>query len=138
MARGLLRLLPPIVQRVSRTNPARRPDPDAGTFDTTPDEILSGLLAHMTSRRYTLDGGFGNTVTFSYRTGPNLLVGIVLLLLGLIPGVLYFLLAGSTTHCGATAFKTDEGTRITVNGPDTEGMQEIIRYLDSVRGTELR
>lgn len=132
----LIVLLAPVVRRVTRVNPVQRPDPDAGTFDAAPDEILSGLVAHMTSRRYSLDGGFGSTVTFSHRIGPNLVIGILLLLLGIIPGVLYFLLAGSTMHCGATANRTDKGTRVTVNGPDIEGMREMTRYLDGVRGAE--
>ena len=129
-------LLAPVVRRVFRGNPVQRPDPNAGTFDASPDEILSGLMAHMTSRGYSLDSGFGTTVKFSYRVPPNPITGLLLLLLGIIPGVLYFLLAGSSMHCGATAFSTGEGTRVTVNGPDIEGMREITRYLDGVRGAK--
>ncbi len=129
-------LLAPVVRRVMRGNPIQRPDTNAGTFDAKPDEILSGLMAHMTSRGYSLDSGFGTTVKFSHRIPPNPLVGLFLLLLGIIPGILYFMLAGSSMHCGATAFRTDEGTRITINGPDIEGMREITRYLDGVRGAE--
>lgn len=129
-------LLAPVVRRIMRGNPVQRPDPNAGTFEATPDEILSELMAHMSSHRYSLDGGFGSTVTFSHRIGPNPLIGIFLLLLGIIPGVLYFMLAGSSMHCGATAFKTDVGTRVTINGSDIEGMREITRYLDGVRGAE--
>ncbi len=127
-----------VVRKLPRGNPVQRPDPNAGIFVATPDEILSGLMAHMTSRGYSLDSGFGTTVKFSHRIPPNPLVGIFLLLLGIIPGVLYFLLAGSTMHCGATAYRTDEGTRVTVNGPDIEGMREITHYLDGVRGAGLR
>ncbi len=129
-------LLASVIRRVPRGTPVQRPDPNAGIFAATPDEILSGLMAHMTSRGYSLDSGFGTTVKFSHRIPPNPLVGLFLLLLGIIPGVLYFLLAGSTMHCGATAFRTDKGTRITVNGPDIEGMREITRYLDGIRGAE--
>lgn len=134
----LVVLLAPVVRRVIRGNPVQRPDPNAGTFDATPDEILSGLMAHMTSHGFSVDSGFGTTVNFSYRVPPNPLVGLFLLLLGIIPGILYFMLAGSSMHCGATAFRTDEGTRITINGPDIEGMREMTRYLDGVRGAESR
>lgn len=70
---------------------------EAVRFSTAadPENIIAAAIGLVASRRrwQTLSQG-ANHVTFQYRQRPNMLVGLILLLCFLIPGILYIMLAG--------------------------------------------
>jgi hypothetical protein len=67
---------------------------DQGTIVAlSPDEALERAVVYMTPKGASVVGRTENTISFTYRKGPNPVLLILLLLLILIPGI--YLLGGS-------------------------------------------
>lgn len=85
--------------------------------------------------QYLVQQGFAVTyetadfVTFARNVGPRADTGCLFLFLGIVPGLLYFLLAGkSTTTTIVTRPRTsDSGSQIVVSGNDADARASIRR-----------
>jgi hypothetical protein len=62
--------------------------------------IVSGAIHHMTGFGFRVESALGNSATFVRDRHPSCLVALVLLCLGIIPGLLYLLLAGGPVSRG--------------------------------------
>src|SRR5215212_4575539 len=84
--------------------------------DMTPAQVLEQAATHMASRGFAIESRLGNTMNFSFREEPNVFLGLVLLLLGILPGILYFLLAGRDRRTTLLVNEEGEGCRVYVSG----------------------
>jgi hypothetical protein len=84
--------------------------------DMKPDQLLDQAATYMASRGFIIEQRIGNTINFSFHEGPEVFLGCFLLLLGIVPGVLYFVLAGGNRRITVLANEEGEGTRVFVSG----------------------
>jgi hypothetical protein len=74
-------------------------------------------------------------MNFSFHEGPNVFVGIVLLLLGILPGILYFLLAGGDRRTTLLVNEEGEGCRVYVSGDGRAPLDELRNWVLSLPGS---
>ena len=105
--------------------------------DTAPAQVLDLAASYMVSRGYAIESRQANSLTFSHREEPNFPLGCFLLLLGLVPGVLYFLLAGGDRRTTLLATEEGEGCRVYVSGDAGRGQQELRDWVLGLPGSVL-
>ena len=96
---------------------------------------LEGASAHMAANGYAISYRGENSITFSKQQSANVGVGCLLLLLGLIPGILYFGLFRGTSTTTLTATPTAEGTRLDASG-DQSGRINLNRWMKTLTPVE--
>lgn len=95
----------------------------------TPAVALESAVETMTRKGYTLDGATGSTATFARHEGANAGLGCLLMLLFLVPGLLYLLLAGKTVRVTLAAYPRDEGgSRVVIGGDDEDAVEELTQW----------
>ena len=94
--------------------------------DMTPAQVLEQAATHMAGRGFAIESRLANAVNFSYRQEPNLILGLVLLLLGILPGLLYFLLAGGDRRATLLVNEEGNGCRVYVDG-DASALRDELR-----------
>jgi hypothetical protein len=100
-----------------------------------PAQALDLVVPHMVSRGYVLESHQGNSATFSYHEEPSTAVGIFLLLFGLLPGLLYFLLAGRDRRTTLLATEEADGCRLYISGDAGPAQQELHDWVWSLPGS---
>jgi hypothetical protein len=75
----------------------------------SPDAATERAVSYMVSLGFVLSQKTDTSATFSRRKRPNTDVGILLLLLGIVPGALYFLLAGGERRTTVEAVPAEVG-----------------------------
>jgi hypothetical protein len=80
--------------------------------DMTSDQVLEQAATHMASRGFAIESRQGNAINFSFREGPDAFLGVVLLLLFILPGILYFLLSGGDRRTTMLVNEESEGCRV--------------------------
>jgi hypothetical protein len=103
--------------------------------DMRPDQVLEQAATHMASRGFAIESRLGNTINFAFHEGPNVFVGLVLLLLGILPGILYFLLAGGDRRTTLLANEEGEGCRAYVSGDRGAPLYELRNWVLSLPGS---
>jgi hypothetical protein len=94
--------------------------------DMTPAQVLEQAATHMAGRGFDIESRLANAVNFSFREEPNLILGLVLLLLGIVPGLLYFLLAGGDRRATLLVDEQGDGCRVYVDG-DASALRDELR-----------
>ncbi len=90
-----------------------------------PAECIEGATAYMARMGYAVAHVGGKTATFVRPKKPDTGVGVVLLLLGLIPGLLYFGLFGGTYTTTLVAVPEGRGARLLLSGDDPDGRKDL-------------
>ena len=103
--------------------------------DMTPAQVLEQAATHMASRSFAIESRIGNTMNFSFHEGPSVFLGFVLLLLGIVPGILYFLLAGGDRRTTMLVNKEGEGSRVYVSGDRGAPLDELRNWVLSLPGS---
>jgi hypothetical protein len=103
--------------------------------DMTPAQVLEQAATHMASRGFAIESRLANTMNFSFREGPNAFLGIVLLLLFILPGILYFLLAGGDRRITLLVNEEGEGCRVYVSGDGGAPLDELRNWVLSLPGS---
>jgi hypothetical protein len=103
--------------------------------DMTPAQVLEQAATHMASRGFAIESRLGNTMNFSFHEGPNVFVGLVLLLLGILPGILYFLLAGGDRRTTLLVNEEGEGCRVYVSGDGGAPLDELRTWVLGLPGS---
>ncbi len=101
----------------------------------TTDQVLEQTATHMASRGFAIESRLGNTMNFSFQEGPNAFLGCVLLLLGIVPGILYFLLAGGARRTTLLVNEEGEGCRVYVSGDRGAPLDELRNWVLSLPGS---
>jgi hypothetical protein len=84
--------------------------------DVTSAQVLEQAATHMASRGFAIDSRQGNAINFSFHEGPDAFLGGVLLILFILPGILYFLLAGGERRTTLRVNEESEGCRVYISG----------------------
>lgn len=95
-------------------------------------QALDAAVIHMTPRGYALESRTGMSVTFVRHEGPDFILGCVLTLLLILPGILYLILAGHDTRTTLTALDTEGGCRLLIGGDDWTAQQEIHNWSETL------
>ena len=103
--------------------------------DMTPAQVLEQAATHMASRGFAIESRLGNSMNFSFREGPNAFLGVVLLLLFILPGILYFLLAGGDRRTTLLVNEEGEGCRVYVSGDVGAPQDELRNWVLSLPGS---
>jgi hypothetical protein len=103
--------------------------------DMTPAQVLEQAATHMATRGFAIESRLANTVNFSFREGPNVILGCVLLLFGILPGLLYFLLAGGDRRTTLLVNEEGEGSRVYVSGDRGVPLDELRNWVLSLPGS---
>jgi hypothetical protein len=98
----------------------------------SPEAATDRAVSYMVSLDFVLSQKTDTSATFSRRKRPNTDVGIVLLLLGIVPGALYFLLAGGErrTTVEAVPAEVGRGARLTVSGDDPDARKLLYAWAE--------
>ena len=85
-------------------------------WDLRPKTPSTRAVAHMTREGASVNCRTENSVSFTYRRGPNPLLLIFLLLLLLLPGILYWMAASRNVNFSITATRAEGGCRLLFGG----------------------
>jgi len=103
--------------------------------DMTPAQVLEQAATYMAGRGFAIESRLANAVNFSYREEPNLILGLVLLLLGILPGLLYFLLAGGDRRATLLVNEEGDGCRVYVDGDASAPRDELRTWVLGLPGS---
>jgi hypothetical protein len=102
-----------------------------------PEEALAEATEAMLRRGWALANRMGGFATFTRYEGPNAFTGVVLLLLFVLPGVLYFLLGGRTVAVTIAAYPIEGGSRLVVGSNSNKDARESTAlFLDTFPKTD--
>jgi hypothetical protein len=103
---------------------------DKGTLVALgPEEAVEQAIVAMTSKGASVLSRAGNTVTFTYHKGPNILVLLLLLGLFVVPGIIYGIVAGRDVHFTITAVPEGDGCRLVFGGEYGAGYDAYRRWV---------
>jgi hypothetical protein len=111
--------------------PVAGPAPLATVYAPAPKECLEAITAHMTHAGYAVSYLGESAATFTRPKRANTDVGCLLLLLGLVPGLLYFGLFRGTQTVSVTAFGGEAGATLNVSGDDLAGVRELRGWMEA-------
>ena len=109
--------------------------PEPIVLGVPPSKAVDGVAGYMVSNGFTIAQIGETTATFVRPKKPNTDVGVLLLLLGIIPGLLYFGLFRGTQTTSIHAAAATTGTTLTLSGDDVNGRDMLERWArqDAVR-----
>jgi hypothetical protein len=105
--------------------------------DTKPHQLLEQAALYMADRGFIIEQRLGNIINFAFHKGPEMFLGCFLLLLGLVPGLLYFLLAGGDRRATLLVSEGGEGSRVYVSGDKGAPLDELRNWVLSLPGSVL-
>jgi hypothetical protein len=99
---------------------SRRSKQEAGpvAVDASPQEAVDAATSYMVGRGFALSHKSENSATFTRPKKPNNDIGCLLLLIGIIPGLLYFGLFKGTATTTVLATNGPAGTQLMISGDD--------------------
>ncbi len=97
-------------------------------------EALNSASSYMTRKGFTIESRSDASLTFSNRKRPSGDIGCLLLLLGIVPGVLYFALAGRQVRCTLTVIPEGAHCRAQIGGESDTGYRHLRKWRDSLPG----
>jgi hypothetical protein len=97
---------------------------------------LDQAVRRLTREGATVTGRTGNTVSFTYRAGPNVLILLFLLLLLVIPAIIYGIAASHDVHFTVTATPAPGGCRLLFGGEYGAGYNAFQRWLRTLPGPD--
>jgi hypothetical protein len=103
----------------ARASAARREQEIGIEVSLPPAYVLARVVEHMTRQGWGVSNQSQNSVTFARDEGADACIGCVLMLVFIVPGLLYLLLANRTARLTVAAYPHEEGARVIVGG---EGM----------------
>ncbi len=119
-----------VIMLVSRSNQAYyRSDPSQGVLVSySPSECIEMATAHMARAGYSIAHVGQSSATYTRPKKPNTDIGILLLLLGIIPGLLYFGLFRGTLTSTVLASPIKNGTHLIFSRDDVKAQRELFDW----------
>jgi len=97
----------------------------------SPAQAIEGAMMRMTSQSYSVEATYEGSVTFARTEGPSIIVGLALLVLGIVPGIIYFLIPRSPKHTTLIVAEAPRGSRLTLGGDDIiKGQRTLREWMD--------
>jgi len=106
----------------------REDPPDPLMVSGAPAATVDATAGFMTSRGFAISHQGETSATFTRPKKPSMETGILLLLLGIIPGLLYFGLFRGTQTTTVLAMAGPAGTTLTLSGDDTKARGDLTRW----------
>ena len=97
-------------------------------------EALNSASSYMTRKGFTIESRSDASVTFSNRKKPSDGIGCLLLLLGIVPGVLYFALAGRQVRSTLAVIPEGAHCRAQIGGESDPGYRHLRKWCGSLPG----
>ena len=97
-----------------------------------PQQVIEGAMMRMTSQGYSVEMSTEGGITFARTEGPSIIVGLVLLILGIVPGLIYFLIPRSPKHTSLVVAEVSGGSRLTLGGDDMQGQRTLREWMDTL------
>jgi len=95
----------------------------------SPGMVLDRAVETMTRSGYGLEARTENAATFARHQGPNISLGIFLILCcAILPGILYLLLAERTVRITVAAYPIEGGSRAVVGGDSAQDVSRATRW----------
>lgn len=108
---------------------ARRREREVGVeVGLSPAAVLDRAVEAMTRGGYGLESRSENTVTFARHEGADSCAGCILMLLFLLPGILYLLLAQRTIRVTFAAYPIEGGCRLVVGGDHPQAVMQAVEW----------
>ncbi len=94
-----------------------------------PGMVLDHAVEAMTRSGYGLEAKTENAATFARYQGPNVALGILIILFCFIlPGILYLMLAGRTVRVTIAAYPIQGGSRVVVGGDSAQDVSSATSW----------
>lgn len=116
--------------------PAKQLPSENVVIHLPPKEGVLSATAYMLGNGFTVEETSGTSVTFVGYEGPNIIIGLILmLLLFFLPGILYLLFGGRYRR--VTLLLTPQGpqargSRVLVGGESNAGREALKSWIDSL------
>lgn len=94
-----------------------------------PPDPLRSVVAYMVGRGFAIAYRDEGTATFTRPKKPSTDIGCLLLLLGIVPGLLYFGLFRGTQTTTLAAVPSEICTQLLVSGDDYRGRRELADWI---------
>jgi len=114
----------------------RSKDTGAIAVETSPAEAVNEAVSYMVTQGFVLSHKSETSATFSRPQTPRADIGCLLLLLGIIPGLLYFGLFRGTRHTSVIATSGPAGTQLVISGDDPTARVSLHRWAREALGVE--
>jgi hypothetical protein len=115
---------------------SRNKDTGAIAVDASPTQAVDEAVSYMVTQGLILSHKADTSATFSRPQRPKTEIGCLLLLLGIVPGVLYFALIRGTRHTSVIATSGPAGTQMVISGDDPTARGSFHRWAREVLGVE--
>jgi len=102
----------------------------------SPSEAVDAVVSYMVLRGFAISHRDDTSATFTRAKGPNTDIGCLLLLLGIVPGLLYFGLFKGTWTTTVLATTGPAGTQLMISGDDREAQTSLHRWVRTEMGTD--
>jgi hypothetical protein len=94
-----------------------------------PSAVLDRAVEAMTRSGYGLEARTENAATFARHQGPNIALGIFLVLCcAILPGILYLFLAERTVRVTIAAYPVEGGSRVVVGGDSAQDVWQATNW----------
>ena len=108
---------------------ARRREEEVGVEVGLPvAAVLEQAIEFMTRAGYGIESRTENTVTFDRHEGADSCLGCLLMLLFILPGLLYLLLAQRTVRVTFAAYPIEGGSRVVIGGDHNPARMEAVGW----------
>ena len=116
----------------------RRGSAGAGAIavDDSPSEAVDAVVSYMVQQGFALSHRDDTSATFTRAKRANTDIGCLLLLLGIVPGLLYFGLFKGTGTTTVLATTGPAGTQLMISGDDRKARTNLHWWVRTVMGTE--
>lgn len=100
------------------------------TVPQPPSEVIAGAVAKMAARGHTVNSSSDAMVSFTRTQRADQATGCFLLLLGIIPGLLYFGMFRRTMTTTISVIGREGETLIVLSGDDIRGRKALVRWIE--------
>jgi hypothetical protein len=106
----------------------RQQPPGAADVGLSPDKAVEQATSYMVMRGYTVAYKGETSATFAREQKPSNDIGCLLLLLGIVPGLLYYGLFRRTLSTSVVAVSGPAGTQLTFSGDDAAARYDLAEW----------
>lgn len=104
--------------------------------DDSPSEAVDAVVSYMVQQGFAISHRYDTSATFTRAQSANTDIGCLLLLLGIVPGLLYFGLFKGTGTTTVLATTGPAGTQLMISGNDRKARTNLHWWARTAMGTD--
>ena len=98
-----------------------------------PQDVIKTAATHFIAKGWAIGYQVEDTLILRHQSGPSIILGLFLLILMILPGILYLILAKGSESTMTIAVAAEEpGTRVNIDWAGGEKWNEAKRFLNSL------